>query len=91
MSAWMRGYSCVAFGLTATKGAYWHSRCDCGAVTLDDLWLRHLEPAGFERLSSPSRNLLVVTRADLVARRGPVLSEGPIFDALRCLPEGGRA
>ncbi len=91
MSGWERGYSCAAFGLTATKGAYWHGRCDCGAATLDDLWRRHLEPAGFERLSSPSPNLLVVTRGDLVARRGPVLSEGPVFDALRSLSGGGRA
>lgn len=75
----------VTFGLTATKGDYWHRHCGCSASTLEDLWRVHLEPMGFQRLRSPSPNLLVVTRADLV-HDSAVFSAGPVFEALQPPP-----
>jgi hypothetical protein len=90
VSGWERGYDCAAFGLTATKGAYWHRSCACPADSLDDLFRAHLEPLGFSRLRSPSPNLLVVTREDLTAGRpgDVVFSQGPIFEALQSVPTG---
>lgn len=51
------------FGLTWTKARYWHSyRTDgCPCDDLDDYYARHIEPAGFQRLDSPSPALLRVS------------------------------
>ena len=84
MSGWnQRTYSVLVFELTYTKARYWHRRCGCGAATLDELWTRHLEPAGFELVPHQSASVLALAREDLRFESGPTFSRGPIFEALQ--------
>jgi hypothetical protein len=68
------------YDLTATKVARWHSgrgRCEHGCREFDDVFRRHLEPAGFIR--RPHRNASVMTVT------GPGVLEGsstPLYEAL---------
>ncbi len=79
MSGWV---GTETFDLTWTKATKWHRHCRCGAASLVEIYVRHLEPAGFARHYQPSANACRISRSNLRSLDSE-WPERPIYEALQ--------